>query len=114
RLNLCTKDRSGSIRVFQFLIPDCLNHVMAVPLRYDAAIETILSFLTLFAVHACSNDSNQSIGSWSPAEHVGKSTSLDSLGVSRLFLLSSWPIFRVIASRASISYRYRSRGDRWF
>src|SRR3989440_2915631 len=37
RLNLCTKDRSGSIGVFQFLIPDCLNHVMAVPLRYNAA-----------------------------------------------------------------------------
>src|SRR6184192_4382056 len=90
----------------------CLNHVMAVPLRYDAAIETILSFLTLFAIHACSNDSNQSIGSWSPAENVGKSTNLDSLGATSLFLLSLWFILRVIASRASTTNRSRSRGNR--
>src|SRR5439155_18042016 len=99
-------------RVFQFLISDCLNHVMAVPLRYDAAIETILSFLTLFAIHACSNDSNQSIRSWSPAENVGKSTNLDSLGATSLFLLSSWLILRVIVSRASTTNRSRSRGNR--
>src|SRR5439155_11326295 len=112
RLNLCTKDRSGSIGVFQFLIPDCLNHVIAVPLRYDAAIETILSFLTLLTVHACSNDSNHSIGSWSPAENVGKSTNLDYLGVTSLSLLSLWLILRVIASRASTTNRSRSRGNR--
>src|SRR5204863_1173064 len=95
-----------------FLIPHCLNHVMAVPLRYDATIETILSFLILFAVHACSNDSNQSIRSWSPAENVGKSTNLDSLGVTSLFLLSSWLILRVIASRGSTTNRSRSHGSR--
>src|SRR5213593_4349065 len=98
--------------VFQFLIPDCLNHVMAVPLRYDAAIETILSFLTLLAVHVCSNDSNQSIGSWSPAENVGKSTNLDSLGATSLSLSSLWLILRVIASRASTTDRFQSRGNR--
>src|SRR5207248_10292932 len=97
--------------VFQFLIPDCLNHVMAVPLRYDAAIETILSFLTLFAVHACSKDSNQSIGFWSPAENVGKSTDLDSLRAASLSLLSLWLMLRVIVSRASTTNRSRSRGN---
>src|SRR5437763_15656951 len=85
---------------------------MAVPLRYDAAIETILSFLTLFAVHACSNDSNQSIGSWSPAENVGKSTNLDSLGATFLFLLSFWLILQVIASRVSTTNSSRSRTHR--
>src|SRR5947207_11824206 len=112
RLNLCTKDRSGSIGVFQFLIPDCLNHVMAVPLRYIAAMETMLSFLILFAVHACSKDSNQSIGSWSPAENVGNSTNLDSLGATSPSLLSLWLILRIIASRASTTNRSRSRGNR--
>src|ERR1043165_5740598 len=93
-------------------MPDCLNQVMAVPLRYEAAIGTILSFLTLLAVHACSNDSSHSIGSWSPAENVRKSTSLDSLGAISLSLLSVWLILLVIASRASTTNKSRSRDNR--